>query len=103
MPALKRVVHAPEFRDFMARQGFDWRYEDPETARATLAEADQVLGELIRSDAFASIRKGRYGAMVYPMVLGLAFAGLLLALVATGGLKGVATSPGPGGPPFPCS
>jgi tripartite-type tricarboxylate transporter receptor subunit TctC len=97
VPALKRVVHTAEFREFMARQGFDWRYEDPETARATLAEADRVLGELILGDAFASIRRGRYGAMVYPLVLGLAFAGLLLALLATGGLRAVATSSSPGG------
>jgi tripartite-type tricarboxylate transporter receptor subunit TctC len=87
VPALKRVVHTAEFREFMARQGFDWRYEDPKTARATLVHADRALGELIRSDAFASIRRARFGAMVYPSVLALAFGGVLAALVAKRGLK----------------
>ena len=87
VPAVKRVVHTSEFRDFMARQGFDWRYEDPQTARATLIRADQVLGELILSDAFASIRRGRFGPSVYPALLAIALAGVLAGLVATGGLR----------------
>jgi tripartite-type tricarboxylate transporter receptor subunit TctC len=87
VPAVKRVVHAPEFREFMARQGFDWRYEDPPTARATLVQADQVLGDLIQSDAFASIRRGQFGPSVYPMLLAVALAGVLAGLVATGGLR----------------
>jgi len=86
VPAIERVVTTAEFRDFMTRQGFDWRYEDPEAARATLAATDRVLGELILSDAFASIRRGRYGAMVYPAVLAGVFLVLLVTLVATGGL-----------------
>jgi len=87
VPAVKRVVHTPEFREFMGRQGFDWRYEDPQTARASLARTDKVLGELIRSDAFASIRRGRFGPGVYPLLLTLALAGVLAGLVATGGLR----------------
>ena len=87
VPAVKRVVHASEFREFMARQGFDWRYEDPRAARASLVQADQVLGELIRSDAFASIRRGRFGPGVYPMLLAIALVGVLAGLVATGGLR----------------
>ena len=98
VPAVERVVHADEFRQFMARQGFDWRYEDPDTARATLAQTDRALGELIRSDAFASIRRGRYGAMVYPAVLALAFLTLLVALLATGALRPASdVAPGPVG------
>ena len=87
VPVVKRAVHTSEFRDFMARQGFDWRYEDPQTARASLVQADQVLGELIQSDAFASIRRGRFGPSVYPMLLAIALAGVLAGLVATGGLR----------------
>jgi hypothetical protein len=92
VPAVKRVVHAAEFREFMARQGFDWRYEDPSTARATLTRADQILGDLILSDAFQSIRRGRFGPGVYPVLLALALAGVLAGLVATGGLR---RPPGP--------
>ena len=87
VPALKRVVHTPEFREFMARQGFDWRYEDPKSARVSLVRADQALGELIRSDAFEAVRRARFGSMVYPGVLALAFGGVLAGLVATRGLK----------------
>jgi tripartite-type tricarboxylate transporter receptor subunit TctC len=87
VPALKRVVHTDEFKEFMARQGFDWRYEDPKAARASLVRADQTLGALIRSDAFEAIRRARFGAMVYPGVLALAFAGVLAGLVATRGLQ----------------
>ena len=57
-----------------------------------------MLGELIRSDAFASIRRGRYGAMVYPTVLALAFVALLVALLVTGALRQTRdAAPGPGG------
>lgn len=87
VPALKRVVHTTEFREFMARQGFDWRYEDPSATRASLARADRALGELIQSDAFAAIRRARFGAMLYPGVLALAFAGVLAGLVVTRGLQ----------------
>jgi hypothetical protein len=71
----------------MARQGFDWRYEDPQATRATLIRADQTLGELIQSDAFEAIRRARFGSMVYPGVLALAFAGVLAGLVAMRGLQ----------------
>jgi hypothetical protein len=87
VPALKRVVHTDEFKEFMARQGFDWRYEGPKASRASLVRADQALGELIRSDAFEAIRRARFGAMVYPGALALAFAGVLAGLVATRGLQ----------------
>ncbi|MCG6926059.1 MAG: tripartite tricarboxylate transporter TctB family protein [Acidobacteria bacterium] len=87
VPAVKRVVYTTEFREFMGRQGFDWRYEDPRTARASLARTDQALGELIRSDAFASIRRGRFGPGVYPLLLAIALVGVLAGLVATGGLR----------------
>lgn len=78
--ALERVVRSPGFREFMARQGFDWRDEGPAAARATLAETDRVLGRLLRDDAFSSIRRGRFGAMVYPTVLAAVFLALLAAL-----------------------
>jgi tripartite-type tricarboxylate transporter receptor subunit TctC len=87
VPALKRVVNTAEFREFMARQGFDRRYEDPAAARASLVRADQALGELIHSDAFEAIRRARFGSMVYPGVLALAFAAVLAGLVATRGLQ----------------
>jgi tripartite-type tricarboxylate transporter receptor subunit TctC len=87
VPALKRVVDSEEFREFMARQGFDRRYEDPATARASLVRADETLGALIRSDAFAAIRRARFGAMVYPGVLAVVFAAVLAGLVATRGLQ----------------
>ncbi len=85
--ALKRVANSADFQDFMARQGFDWRYEDPASSQVSLVEADRSLGTLIRSDAFKAIRSARFGAMVYPTVLGVAFAGVLAGLVLTGGLR----------------
>jgi tripartite-type tricarboxylate transporter receptor subunit TctC len=87
VPAVKRVVHTPAFREFMARQGFDWRYEGPEEARASMARTDRVLGELIRSDAFASIRRGRFGPAVYPALLAVAFLVVLAGLAGTGTLR----------------
>lgn len=87
VPAVKRVVHSPELRKFMARQGFDWRYEGPEAARVSLARTDRVLGQLIQSDAFASIRRGRFGPGVYPILLAVALLGVLAGLAATGGLS----------------
>lgn len=88
--ALGRVVGSPAFRGFMDRQGYDWRIEGEAEARATLAEMDRVLGELLREDAFSSIRRGRFGAMVFPAALAVALLGLLAALLATGGLRGEA-------------
>ncbi len=87
VPALERVVRSAEFQDFMGRQGFDWRYEGPDPFRASLDRADESLGTLIRSDAFEAIRTTRFGAMVYPTVLGVACAGVLAGLLLTGTLR----------------
>jgi tripartite-type tricarboxylate transporter receptor subunit TctC len=86
--ALERVVGSPAFRHFMARQGYDWRYEGEADARATVAETDRVLGKLLREDAFSTIRRGRFGAMLFPAALAIALLGLLTALLATGGRGG---------------
>jgi len=83
--ALERVVRSAEFRGFMARQGFDWRDEGPAAAAETLAETDRVLGSLLRDDAFAGIRRGRFGAMVFPALLAVALAILLVCVLAIGG------------------
>lgn len=87
VPALERVVGSPEFEEFMARQGFDWRYEAPELARLSLVEADEALGALITSDAFGSIRSARFGAMVYPGLLAVGFVLSFLGLAFSGELK----------------
>jgi tripartite-type tricarboxylate transporter receptor subunit TctC len=87
VPTVRRVVHDPAFREFMARQGFDWRYEGPKEARASMARTDRVLGELILSDAFASIRRGRFGPGVYPALLGVALLAVLGGLVGSGELR----------------
>jgi len=93
--ALERVVRSPAFRDFMARQGFDWRYEGPAAARATLAETDRTLGALVRSKGLASIRHGRFGAMLYPAVLAAAFLALVFALFVRGEFRPRPTAPSP--------
>jgi hypothetical protein len=93
VPAVRKVVQAAEFRGFMARQGFDWRYEGPEEARASLVEADRVLGDLIQSDAFASIRRGRFGPSVYPAVLAAALGLVLAGLLLTGDGRRPAAEP----------
>jgi len=85
--ALRRVATSDAFTGFMDRQGFDRTYEGPKEFRASLVETDRSLGELIRSDAFAAIRRGRYGPMVYPALLGGAAAMLLVCLLASGGLR----------------
>lgn len=85
--ALQRVATGAEFAGFMDRQGFDRTYAAADGFRASLAEADRSLGELIRSEAFAAIRRGRHGPLVYPAALGVAAAVVLASLLASGGLR----------------
>lgn len=85
--AVARVVKGDAFKGELAKLGFNWTYEGPEAARASLRKDDEALGRLLTSDAFEGIRRGRFGLMIFPAVLGGAFLLVVIALGATGGLR----------------
>lgn len=90
--ALERVATGAEFREFMARAGFNWAFETPEEFGLTLAELDARFGELLADAAFTDIGQDLVGPMTFPailMALGLA---VLTALGVSGGLRETAAS-----------
>jgi tripartite-type tricarboxylate transporter receptor subunit TctC len=77
--AVKRVVESEAYQSSMKRSGFTPAYEDPARFRATLAQTDERLGGLLRSEAFRGLAVKQFGPMFFPAVLAVA-----LGLVAFG-------------------
>jgi hypothetical protein len=90
--AHERVVNGTEFRQFMAKAGFNWAYEGPEEFGVTLARLDATFGTLLTSDTFTAIGQDIVGPMAFPTIL--AFIGLvvLAILLVSGGLRRTAAS-----------
>jgi len=85
--ALAKVVQGEEYRGFMKQAGFNWDYEGPEDFGATLAAVDRQFGELLGSEAFASMDSKVIGPMAFPALLGVLGAVILGCLLAGGGLR----------------
>jgi tripartite-type tricarboxylate transporter receptor subunit TctC len=81
--ALKRVIARDEYHEFMTTSGFDARGDGPAEFAAALARHDDEFGKILRSDAYESVRRARYGPMVFPTVIGC----LLLAVAVVLGLR----------------
>jgi tripartite-type tricarboxylate transporter receptor subunit TctC len=78
LAALERVIARDEYRQFMATSGFDARGDGPEQFAAALARHDEEFGAILTSETYESVRRARYGPMVFPAVIG----GCLLAVAA---------------------
>ncbi|MEX2139386.1 MAG: tripartite tricarboxylate transporter substrate-binding protein [Pirellulales bacterium] len=76
LAALKRVIARDEYREFMSTSGFDARGDGPQEFAAALARHDDEFQAILTSDTYESVRRSRYGAMVFPAVIG----GFLLAV-----------------------
>lgn len=81
LDALRGVVNSTEYKQFLEQSGFGYTAKGPETFRATLKEENQAYGEIFKSEAFQQVRSQRYGAMLFPGVLGalgIVIVGILL-------------------------
>jgi tripartite-type tricarboxylate transporter receptor subunit TctC len=81
LAALKRVVARGDYREFMRTSGFDARGDGPKEFAIALAKHDEEFKEILTSPAYQSVRRSRYGPMVFPAIIGgglLAVAGILL-------------------------
>jgi hypothetical protein len=74
LDALIRVVARDDYQQFMRERGFDARGDGPQEFAAALARHDREFGEILTSDAYQTVRKAKYGRMVFPAIIG----GLLL-------------------------
>jgi hypothetical protein len=76
LSALKRVITRDDYLKYMRREGFDARGDSPAEFTAALARHDEEFRQILTSDAFQSVRRARYGPMIFPAIVG---GGLLLA------------------------
>lgn len=70
------TVEGDSFPKFMHQRGYNNRWRDSEDFREFLVRNDRALGELLNSDAFASLAVGAVGPYDFPLILG----GLLMCL-----------------------
>lgn len=70
------VVAGDSFPKFMQQRGFNNRWRESEDFREFLARNDEALGDLLHSEAFASLAEGAVGPYDFPKLLG----GLLMCL-----------------------
>jgi hypothetical protein len=85
--AIARVVTSNEYLKFMHDAGFGAAYEPPRRFGRELARLDEQFGVIFRSPAFQSVRRQRFGPMLFPAVLAVLGVVILVALAATGGLR----------------
>jgi tripartite-type tricarboxylate transporter receptor subunit TctC len=70
LAALKRVIARDEYREFMTTSGFDARGDGPQEFAAALARHDEEFRAILTSETYESVRRSRYGPMVFPAVIG---------------------------------
>ena len=78
--AVRRVATSAAFRSNLSGAGFTPEYEDSAEFATTLLQADERLGELLRSPSFAGLGSQQIGAMFFPAFLAVALAGVVLRL-----------------------
>ena len=76
LAALERVIARDEYREFMTTSGFDARGDGPKEFAAALARHDDEFRTILTGPAYESVRSSRYGAMLFPAVIG----GIVLAV-----------------------
>ncbi|GAB5406331.1 MAG: hypothetical protein Aurels2KO_45620 [Aureliella sp.] len=81
---LEQIVSRPaddadSFASFMQQQKFDATWRSANQFAAFMADGDAKLGELLQSEAFASVSEDRFNPMLYPGILAVCG---LLALIA---------------------
>jgi tripartite-type tricarboxylate transporter receptor subunit TctC len=89
LDALNRVLAREEYRDFMKTNGFEARGDGPEAFSAALARHDQEFRDILNSDAYQSVRRSKYGPMVFPKIIGGMMLGVL-ALILLAQQRGLA-------------
>jgi tripartite-type tricarboxylate transporter receptor subunit TctC len=72
LAALERVIARDEYREFMTTSGFDARGDGPQEFAAALARHDAEFEAILTSATYESVRRSRYGPMVFPAVIGVA-------------------------------
>ena len=82
--AVRRVASSEAFRSSLSGAGFTPEYEDSAEFATTLLQADERLGELLRSPSFAGLGSQQIGAMFFPGFLALALAGVVVRLAFAG-------------------
>ncbi len=82
--AIRKVIQSDDYLQFMRSTGFNAESEPPRAFAETLARLDETFGAILTSDAFQSVRRARYGPLLFPKVL----AGLLVVVVAVLLVKG---------------
>jgi tripartite-type tricarboxylate transporter receptor subunit TctC len=76
LAALERVIARDEYHKFMTTSGFDARGDGPQEFAAALARHDEEFRQILTSETYKSVRRSRYGPMLFPAVIG----GCLLAV-----------------------
>ena len=82
--AVRRVATSEAFRSSLSGAGFTPEYEDSAEFAATLLQADERLGELLRTPSFAGLGSQQIGAMFFPAFLAVALAGVVVGLAFAG-------------------
>jgi tripartite-type tricarboxylate transporter receptor subunit TctC len=85
--ALKRVVEDDEFRQFMQRAGYNISWQPSDEFAKSLAQGDARFGRILKSKAFQSIRRPRFGPYFFPSVLAVLLLLCGAGLAITGNWK----------------
>ncbi|MBD3273671.1 MAG: tripartite tricarboxylate transporter substrate binding protein [Candidatus Marinimicrobia bacterium] len=85
--ASEEVVNSEEYLNFLEQAGFGAAALGPEEFTEELEVTDKKYGAIFNSEAFESMRRQRYGPMLFPNILFIAIGLTLLTLIFTGNLK----------------
>jgi len=77
--AIQKATRSESFISFMAASGFDMSLENASQFAQTLERQDQLFGNILTSEAFASVSGEHFGPMMFPRVIAI---GLLIALIS---------------------
>ncbi|QDV37108.1 tripartite tricarboxylate transporter substrate-binding protein [Tautonia plasticadhaerens] len=78
--AVDRVIRSEDYLGFMEHTGFNVSPAPPGEFREIMEQFDRQMGDILMGEAFQSVRRTRYGPMIFPIVI-LALLGASLAVL----------------------
>jgi len=85
--AVQTVLKSQEYRSFLKSAGFGPPELPPEEFDRFLQRRDEQFGEILTSDAFASVQSQQYGPWLFPSILFGLLAVVVAPLLWTGALR----------------
>jgi tripartite-type tricarboxylate transporter receptor subunit TctC len=85
--AVDRVIRSDDYLQFMENTGFNVSPAPPDEFREIMEQFDRQMGAILTGEAFQSVRRTRYGPMIFPAVVLTLIGVTLVILLLRGGLR----------------